>query len=54
VTDWLNFKGNLQVTSLVGWMDMILDLKKYFNTIRCDHIYREENEEADALSKKSL
>jgi ribonuclease HI len=54
VIDWLNFRGNLQVTSLVGWMDKILDLIKSFNTIRFDHIYREENEEADALSKKSL
>jgi ribonuclease HI len=54
VIDWLNYRGNLQVTSLVGWMDRILELTKSFNTIRFDHIYREENGEADALSKKSL
>ena len=54
VIDWLNFRGNLQVSSLVGWMDKIQDLIKYYNTIRFDHIYMEENEEADALSKKTL
>jgi ribonuclease HI/probable phosphoglycerate mutase len=54
VIEWLNYRGNLQVTPLMGWMDMIQDLKKSFNSIRFDHIYREENGEADALSKKSL
>jgi len=52
--DWLKFKSNLQVSSLVGWMDKIWDLITFFNTIRFDHIYREENEEEDTLSKKEL
>jgi ribonuclease HI len=54
VIDWLNCRGNLQVTSLVGWKDRILELAKSFNTIRFAHIYREENGVVDALSKKSL
>jgi hypothetical protein len=54
VIDWLNCRGNLQVTSLVGWKDRILELAKSFSTLRFAHIYREENGVADALSKKSL
>jgi ribonuclease HI len=54
VIDWLNFKRNLQVSSLMGWMDKIQDLITLFNIIRFDHIYREENVEADVLSKKAL
>jgi hypothetical protein len=53
VIDWLNFKSNLQVSSLVGWMDKIQDLITFFNTIRFDHIYREENEEADIHYQKN-
>jgi hypothetical protein len=35
-------------------MDKIENLITIFNTIRLDHIYREENEEVDILSKKAL
>jgi ribonuclease HI len=49
VIDWLNFKSNLQVSSLMDWMEKIQELITFFNTIRFDHIYREENEEADIL-----
>jgi ribonuclease HI len=52
--DWLKFKRNLQVSSLVGWMDKIQDLITFFNTIKFDHIYSKENEEAYKLSKKPL
>jgi len=54
VIEWLNYRGNLQVTPLMCWMDMILDLKNSFSSIRFDHIYREENGEVDTLSKKVL
>jgi ribonuclease HI len=54
VIDWLNNRGTLQVTSLMGWLDRILELKNSFNIIRFAHIYREENGEADTLSKKAL
>jgi hypothetical protein len=30
-------------------MDKILELTKSFNTVKFDHIYMEENGEADAL-----
>jgi ribonuclease HI len=54
VIEWLNCRGNLNVTSLMGWKDMIRDLIKSFSTIRFEHIFREQNVEADALSKKAL
>jgi ribonuclease HI len=54
VIDWLNCRGNLQVISLVGWKDRIKELATSFRTIRFAHIYREQNREADALSKKAL
>jgi hypothetical protein len=50
----LNGKGKLQVASLVGWKDMIRELKKSFREISYSHIYRELNKEADSLSKKAL
>jgi hypothetical protein len=50
----MNCRGNLQVTSLVGWKDRILEIEKSFSTLRFAHIYREENGVADALSKKAL
>ena len=40
--------------SLMGWMEKIRELITLFDTIRFDHIYMEENVEADVLSKKSL
>jgi hypothetical protein len=54
VIDWLHNRGTLQVTSLMGWLNRILELKNSFNIIRFVHIYREENGEADTLSKKEL
>jgi ribonuclease HI len=54
VVDWLNHMSNLHVYSLMGWMEKIRELIKLFNTIRFDHIYREENVEVDVLSKKVL
>jgi ribonuclease HI len=51
VVDWLNHKCNLFVSSLLGWMEKIRILVTLFNDIKFDHIYREENVEADTLSK---
>jgi hypothetical protein len=39
VIDWLNFRGNLQVISLVGWKDRIRELTNTFSTIRFSHIF---------------
>jgi len=49
VVDWLNHKCNIYVTSLLGWMEKIRILITLFKDIRFDHIYREENVEADTL-----
>jgi ribonuclease HI len=54
VIDWLNNRGKLQVISLVRWKDRIKELTKSFNTISFSHIYREQNKEADFLSKKAI
>jgi ribonuclease HI len=54
VIDWLNYRGKLQVISLVGWKDRIRELTKSFSTISFSHIYREQNKEADLLSKKAI
>lgn len=49
MVDWLNYMSNLEVTSLTGWMEKIRELITPFNTIIFDHIYREENVEADII-----
>ena len=54
VVDWLNHKCNLYVTSLMGWMEKIRILITLFKDIRFEHIYKEENVEADTLSKQAL
>jgi hypothetical protein len=54
VIDWLNYKSNLQVTSLMSWMTKIRDLIHLFINIKFDHIYREENMKTDVLSKRAL
>ena len=54
VIDWLNNRGKLHVLSLVRWKDRIKDLTLAFNSISFTHIYREQNKEADYLSKKAL
>ena len=38
----------------MGWMEKICELITFFTTITFDHIYREENEEENILSKKTL
>jgi hypothetical protein len=43
VIESLNCRGNLHVTSLVGWKDMILEITKSFSTLKFAHIFREQN-----------
>jgi hypothetical protein len=38
----------------MGWLDWIQELQIHFNNIIFSHTYREENGEADTLSKKVL
>jgi len=54
VIDWLNNKGKLQVSSLLGWMDRVKELHTSFMHISYTHALREHNKEVDALSKSAL
>lgn len=50
----LRRKGQLQVLSLNCWKDSLTGLISTFQKISFDHIYREENQAADSLSKLAL
>jgi len=52
--DWINKKGNLQAINIEGWKIRIRELLATFQGVNFHHIYRESNEEADILSKRSL
>jgi ribonuclease HI len=54
IIDWLKNKGKLQVTTLLGWKDRIRQLQSSFIKLNFKHIYRENNKEADSLSKAAL
>jgi ribonuclease HI len=54
VINWLRDKGRLQVISLECWKDRLVDLIKLFQHISFDHVYRDDNSEADNLSKQAL
>jgi ribonuclease HI len=54
VIDWLNNIGSLQVISIDCWKDRVKELIKHFSVITFAHVYKEENHEADMLSKKAL
>jgi ribonuclease HI len=54
VIDWLNRMGSILVANLDGWKEIIIDLIPLFRSITFARIYREENKEADVLSKKVL
>jgi hypothetical protein len=54
VIDWLNSKGQLHVSSLLGWMDRTRELQHKFRHITFLHTPRENNKKADALSKTAL
>jgi ribonuclease HI len=54
IIDWINNIGSLQVISIDCWKDRVKELIKLFSVITFAHVYREENQEADLLSKKAL
>jgi hypothetical protein len=54
VINWLRDKGRLQVISLECRKDRLVDLIKLFQHISFDHVYRDDNSEADSLSKQTL
>jgi ribonuclease HI len=39
VIDWLNNRGKLQVTSLLGWQDRIRELQPNFRKLSFTHTY---------------
>ena len=54
IVDW--FKGifHLEAVLLTYWMDRIMQLKNQFVEISIQHVYRENNVDADLLSKQAL
>ena len=54
VIDWLKGKGSLKVVTLKCWKERITYLIKMFRDISFGHVYQEDNQEADQLSKKVL
>jgi ribonuclease HI len=49
--DWLTGKGRLQVVTLDYWKHRLRGLIDIFHSISFAHVYREDNEVADNLSK---
>jgi ribonuclease HI len=54
IIDWLTGKGQLHVLTLECWKDRIVELKSHFQAITFQHVYHEDNTEADNLSKIAL
>jgi ribonuclease HI len=54
VIDWLKGKGRLQVVTLESWKERIAYPFKLFRDISFGHVYREDNQEVDHLSKQVL
>jgi hypothetical protein len=54
IIDWINNKSKLHSVQIEGWKDKTKSLLKTFKHIKFQHIPRNLNKEADALSKKAL
>jgi ribonuclease HI len=52
--DWLNGLADFRVAALNCWKDRTKDATLLFSKLTFQHIFREENSEADSLSKKAL
>jgi hypothetical protein len=52
--DWLNGLDDFQVTVLECWKERTKDATLLFRKLSFNHIFREENNEADTLSKRAL
>ena len=52
--DWLNGLADFQVVALECWKERTQDATLLFRKLAFSHIYREENNEADTLSKRAL
>jgi ribonuclease HI len=52
--DWLNGLADFQVADLKCWKERTRAATKLFNNLTFSHIYREQNIEANILSKKAM
>lgn len=51
IIDWFNIISNLHSLILGPWQQKVRDLQDEFGDLHISHVYREQNYEADRLSK---
>jgi ribonuclease HI len=54
IIDWLNGLADFQVAVLESWKERTKEAALLYKNLAFKHIFREENSEADTLSKNSL
>jgi ribonuclease HI len=54
IIDWLSGRADFHVADLESWKERTREATQLINKLTFSHIYREENNEADTLSKKAL
>jgi hypothetical protein len=54
IIDWLSGRADFHVADLVSWKERTREATQLIYNLTFSHIYREENNEADTLSKKAL
>lgn len=54
VVNWFNGRHKIKALILEPWMEEVMRLRASFDSIYCQHIYREANSAADHLSKLTL
>jgi ribonuclease HI len=54
IIDWLNGQADFHVAALECWKERTQEATNSIKNLSFSHIYREENSEADTLSKKAL
>ena len=54
IIDWLNGRADFHVAELASWKERTWEATKQIQHLTSSHIYREENLEADRLSKIAL
>jgi hypothetical protein len=54
IIHWLNGQVDLHVVALECWKERTQEASRHIKNLSFSHIYREDNSEADTLSKKAL
>jgi ribonuclease HI len=54
IVDWLKGQADFKVAALESWKERTKETSHCFRKLSVTHIFREENSEADTLSKKAL